>query len=403
MKNNQSKLLLALTMCFSVAVAHAEGNNDKNSHSNKDNSGKSTNVQAADSCTAVVVATACGPVQKTVCSTSGSTTSTNVANAQKNKDTERHKDDGKDRGDGKDHTEQSHSDNSKYTGRVTGKDDADEGYDRPFGYHWKQADGQRKVTVCHREGGVRTTVDVDDDGHYHGHDNDAMDTEGRCEDQDDSTGKHTDSNNSGRHVVHIHKAAVCGVAHAYQEPDTNKHHKEATHSSNADFTSGTKHVAGQDDKDDKGNSIDTNKHRAGYRWVHDKDGSSSTTNDRQVKVVICHRMGNARVTLDVDDDGWFHGHSKHPMDTEGRCEDQDDTTHKHTDTANNGKPQVSLATEAACASTSSTATTTTSASCVNAGGVAAVLAGAGCGAAGTTCAPLGSGSRPTRGGVRNVR
>lgn len=46
------------------------------------------------------------------------------------------------------------------------------------------------------------------------------------------------------------------------------------------------------------------------------------------KITICHRMGGARVTLDIPDDQFFgvraHGHGNHEMDTLGRCEDQED-------------------------------------------------------------------------------
>lgn len=403
MKNQPSKLLLALAVCLTMTAAYADngnngnnGNNDnsnKNQHSNKDTSGRSVTVAAADSCSANVVATACGPVQVTTCSTNGSTTSTAVSNAQKNKDSERHKDDGKDRGDGKDHSESNHGDNSKYAASNV---DGDDTIGKPYGYHWEQTNAggvkQRKVTICHREGGTRTSIDVDDDGRYHGHDQDPMDTEGACEDQDDRTGKHTDSRNSGRAVVPIHKATVCGVARAYQyKGNDGKHHTERDHNTDAnDSTSRyrTRNTANDD--------------ASGYRWVHDKDGSNSTTGDRQNKIIICHRMGNARVTLDVDDDGYAHGHHKHPNDTVGRCEDQDDNTHRYTAGNLNGQKPASLATETACAP-STTTTTTTTAACTNAGGVTTVLGGLGCGTAGVSCAPLSTGTRPIRGGLRNVR
>lgn len=46
------------------------------------------------------------------------------------------------------------------------------------------------------------------------------------------------------------------------------------------------------------------------------------------KITICHRMGGARVTLDVPDDQFdgirAHGHGDHEMDTLGRCEEQED-------------------------------------------------------------------------------
>lgn len=390
MKNQPSKLLLALAVCFSVTAAHAEDNNsNKYQHSNKDTSGRSVTVAAADSCTAQVVATDCGPVQVTTCSTNGSTTSAAISNAQKNKDTERHKDDGKDRGDGKDHTEGNHSGNSKYSSRDSSKDDTDDTIGKPYGYHWEQTNEsgvkQRKVTICHREGGARTTIDVDDDGAYHGHDRDSMDTEGACEDQDDKTGKHTDSKNSGRAAVPIHKDAVCGVGRVYQPKNDGKHHIERDHETDKNNSS-SKYRTRDTSKDDA----------SGYRWEHNLDG---TTAHKQRKVIVCHRMGNARVTLDVDDDGWYHGHDKHPNDTLGRCEDQDDTTRRYTAGNLNGQKPAGLATEAACAP-SSTTTGPTSTTCTNAGGLPTVLNGL-CAGPGMTCTPLST--RPLRGGLRNVR
>ncbi len=392
MKTQPSKLLLALAVCFSMAAAHAEGDG-KSSRSSKDTSGKSTNTVVTTGCTSTVQATACGPVQVTTCASSGSTTAAAISAAQKNKDAERHKDDGKDRGDGKDHSESDHGNNSKYSSRDNSKDDGDDNYGRPYGYRWEQSNSggvkQRKVTVCHREGGARTTVDVDDDGRYHGHDNDPMDTIGACEDQDDNTGKHTDSKNKGRSVESIYKATTCGTVRAYAAPDASKHHADEEHGKNA----GNRYANRDKTKDDA----------SGYRWEHDKDGNTGTSGDRQRKVTVCHRVGGARVTLDVDDDGWYHGHDKHANDTLGACEDQDDSTHKYNKGALNGTNTVSLVKDAACSSTAATAATTGSAACTAAGGVTSVLGGLGCGGAGVSCAPLATGTRPMRGGLRNVR
>lgn len=41
------------------------------------------------------------------------------------------------------------------------------------------------------------------------------------------------------------------------------------------------------------------------------------------KVSICHRMGGAEHALTVANDGWLSGHSKHDLDTIGRCADFD--------------------------------------------------------------------------------
>ena len=64
--------------------------------------------------------------------------------------------------------------------------------------------------------------------------------------------------------------------------------------------------------------------------VHHVDWSQRMGTSPDGKITICHRMGGARVTLDVPDDQFFgvraHGHGNHPMDTLGRCEDQEDAS-----------------------------------------------------------------------------
>lgn len=71
------------------------------------------------------------------------------------------------------------------------------------------------------------------------------------------------------------------------------------------------------DKDSKSkNDRDYNddSHRDHADRSHDSEGS---------KVSICHRMGGAEVSLTVANDGWLSGHSKHALDTIGRCADFD--------------------------------------------------------------------------------
>lgn len=82
------------------------------------------------------------------------------------------------------------------------------------------------------------------------------------------------------------------------------------------------------------NESDDNSH-------HSKDKDSDNKNDRDYnddshrdhhdhsndpkgsKVSVCHRMGGAEVSLTVANDGWLSGHSKHALDTIGRCADFD--------------------------------------------------------------------------------
>ncbi len=65
-----------------------------------------------------------------------------------------------------------------------------------------------------------------------------------------------------------------------------------------------------------------------YGVSHNVDWKQRLGTSPDGKITICHRMGGARVTLDVPDDQMYgakaHGHGIHPLDTFGRCEDQED-------------------------------------------------------------------------------
>lgn len=52
-----------------------------------------------------------------------------------------------------------------------------------------------------------------------------------------------------------------------------------------------------------------------------KDRSTGSDKEGDGKISICHRMGGAEHSLLVANDGWASGHSKHALDTIGRCED----------------------------------------------------------------------------------
>ena len=62
--------------------------------------------------------------------------------------------------------------------------------------------------------------------------------------------------------------------------------------------------------------------------VHSVDHSQRMGTSPDDKITICHRMGGARVTLDIPDDQIdgvrAHGHGNHPLDTLGHCQDQED-------------------------------------------------------------------------------
>lgn len=55
-----------------------------------------------------------------------------------------------------------------------------------------------------------------------------------------------------------------------------------------------------------------------------KDHANRSSGSEGGKVSICHRMGGAEVSLLVANDGYLNGHSKHALDTVGRCGDFDD-------------------------------------------------------------------------------
>lgn len=215
MKTTTSKLLLALTMCFSVAAVHAgddKGDKSGKYSSKEKTSTKSTNVASPESCSSVVVATVCGPIQKTTCTSTAGSTAFDAA--EKSKEAERTKND-KDHtkdnsGDRKDHTERQHDD----------KDDLykkrDQTKDSPDGYRWEQENSnkvkQSKVTICHRMGGANVTLTVDDDGYYHGHSKHPLDSLGKCEDQDDKNGKYKAGTKNGKDIESIAKDAATPAA-----------------------------------------------------------------------------------------------------------------------------------------------------------------------------------------------
>ena len=64
--------------------------------------------------------------------------------------------------------------------------------------------------------------------------------------------------------------------------------------------------------------------------VHNVNNSERMGTSPDNKITICHRMGGARVTLDIPDDQIdgirAHGHGNHPLDTLGHCVDQEDAS-----------------------------------------------------------------------------
>lgn len=75
------------------------------------------------------------------------------------------------------------------------------------------------------------------------------------------------------------------------------------------------------DKDSKSDKTKNDKDRSDNEDSHRDHADRSSGGN---KVSICHRVGNSRQTLLVANDGWLSGHSKHDLDTIGRCADFDD-------------------------------------------------------------------------------
>ncbi len=83
----------------------------------------------------------------------------------------------------------------------------------------------------------------------------------------------------------------------------------------ADESDDTSHLSKEKDTD--------NKNDHDYYVESHKDHSDRSKYPLGNKLSICHRMGGVERTLLVTNDGWLSGHSKHDLDTIGRCSDFD--------------------------------------------------------------------------------
>jgi len=89
-------------------------------------------------------------------------------------------------------------------------------------------------------------------------------------------------------------------------------------------SSSTKSEEADDGKHKSKDKDSKSKNDRDYNDDSHKDHVNRTSDSVGNKVAICHRMGGARVNLVVANDGWLSGHSKHALDTIGRCEDFDE-------------------------------------------------------------------------------
>jgi hypothetical protein len=95
-----------------------------------------------------------------------------------------------------------------------------------------------------------------------------------------------------------------------------------------DDTDDSSHLSKDKDSHDNKNDRDRNDDFHKDHGDHSNDAYGN-------KISICHRMGGAVVSLTVANDGWASGHSKHDLDTIGRCADFD--ADKNSDDAKNSK------------------------------------------------------------------
>ncbi len=168
----------------------------------------------------------------------------------------------------------------------------------------------------------------------------------------------------------------------------------------------------RDDNSHKSKDKDSkSKNDRDYNDDMHKDHADHSRDSSGNKISICHRMGGAEVTLTVANDGWLSGHSKHALDTIGRCDDfdvaknNDDKFSKESDkdskisASDAGYAMGLTTTQIACLKGSPNSTYTINGTPypgadLNSGNTAITLQGFGAGG--------NSASRSTRGGARTL-
>ncbi|HCI13474.1 MAG: hypothetical protein A2063_09285 [Gallionellales bacterium GWA2_60_142] len=131
---------------------------------------------------------------------------------------------------------------------------------------------------------------------------DSKDTEAKDSKDTDCTTTHTDACSLSIYKTTCTDAAT--IADIKSKAEKSEEQDDGTHKSK--------------DKDTKG------KNDRDYVEDSHKDHANRSGSSEGGKVAICHRMGGAEVSLVVANDGYLNGHSKHALDTVGRCGDFDD-------------------------------------------------------------------------------
>lgn len=115
------------------------------------------------------------------------------------------------------------------------------------------------------------------------------------------------------------------------------------------ISTSSKDKSGHEEGDDSHDSTDKDSSSKNDRDHNDdmhsdhKDRSQGSNKQGDGKISICHRMGGAEVSLTVANDGYASGHSKHDLDTIGRCSDFDtDKSSDDSKTDKNKDHKISL-------------------------------------------------------------
>ena len=182
----------------------------------------------------------------------------------------------------------------------------------------------------------------------------------------------------------------------------------ATTCSKQTISASSKDKDGKDEGDDKNHESkakdsDGKNDRDRYEQSH-RDHADRSNDANEGKIAVCHRMGGAEVSLVVANDGWLSGHSKHALDTVGRCEDfdakkSDDDSKEDKDkdakmsASDVGYSLALTTTQIACLKGSSGSTYTINGTAYN---------GAGLNTSNTTISIQSPGQGPSRGGARTL-
>ncbi|MDD4929102.1 MAG: hypothetical protein PHP85_07495 [Gallionella sp.] len=142
-----------------------------------------------------------------------------------------------------------------------------------------------------------------------------------------------------------------------------------------DETHHSKDKDAKDNKNDRERAEDSRKDHA--------DRSSGP------KVSICHRMGGAEVSITVANDGYLSGHSKHALDTIGRCADFDTAKNEDDSKAEKDKDHKISASDTGY----SIGMTTTQIACLKAAGL---------NSSAFSISVQSPGQAPSRGGARTL-